>query len=230
MKRFAMPILAAILCAPAGASAHEGGYLQFGYGYTFWSLDRQRVADQVAGKDDVGQFFDASLHDAQGASFRGGYNILGHAHVGVSFLATGWNITQADRGGAGFLGGEVGWHPFGLVNELLKKKGGLRGWEFYDLTIEGGYGYSLVGQHRAMDGGTWEFGLGAEVYPAPWFSLGLKTTWYFTSYDRYIIDYDHRADPGNTVDLPRGSGGHFFVPTFYMAFHFGYRENRIEKP
>lgn len=202
------------------AFGHAGAYFQLGYGYNWWSLDRAKVTAQVGGRDDTGNFFDRSLANAQAASVRGGYNVLGHGHIGFHFLATGWEITNSSRGGAGYIGGEIGWHPFSLVSALLPN-GPIPGGKYWDFWLEGGVGYGIVGKQRALDGEVATFGLAVEGYPLPWLSLGLRTAWYFPFFSRYILDYDHRADPGMTIDLPDGSGGSFFAFNAFFAFHFG---------
>jgi hypothetical protein len=205
------------------ASGHAGVYFHIGYGYNWWSLDRAKVANQIGIRDDPANFFNGSAVDAQAASLRGGYNVLGHAHAGVHFLATGWEVLNSARGGAGYIGGEVGWHPLSLVSALLPG-GPLPEERYYDLWLEAGIGYGIVGKKRAMDGGIATFGLAAEGYPLPWLSLGLRTTWYFPFFSRYILDYDHRADPGMSLDLPQGSGGSFLAFNAFVAFHFGTSE------
>lgn len=202
------------------AFGHAGGYFQLGYGYNWWSLDRAKVTAQVGGLDDTGNFFDLSLANAQAVSIRGGYNVLGHGHIGFHFLATGWEITNSSRGGAGYIGGEIGWHPLSLVSALLPN-GPIPGGKYWDFWLEGGAGYGIVGKKRALDGGVATLGLAAEGYPLPWFSLGLRTTWYFPFFSRYILDYDRRADPGMAVELPDGSGGSFVVFNAFFALHFG---------
>jgi len=202
---------------------HAGAYLTLGFGYNWWSLDRSRVTDQVLQANptvDTSSFFDASLQNGIAGSLRGGYNVLGHAHVGFNFLATGWNIDSRERGGAGYIGGEIGWHPLSLVSALLPG-GALPFEKYYDFFLEGGAGYGIVGKNDAMDGGIGSFGLGLEGYPAPWVSIGIRSTWYFPFFNHYILDYDARNDPGNTIDLPQGSGGSFLTFNGYLAFHFG---------
>jgi hypothetical protein len=205
------------------AWGHAGVYFHVGYGYNWWSLDRAKVASQIGSRDDPANFFNSSAVDAQTASLRGGYNVAGHAHAGFHFLATGWEVLNSARGGAGYIGGEVGWHPLSLVSALLPS-GPIPGEQYYDSWLEAGLGYGIVGKKRAMDGGIATFGLAAEGYPLPWLSLGLRTTWYFPFFNRYILDYDHRADPGMSLELPRGSGGSFLAFNAFVAFHFGTSE------
>jgi hypothetical protein len=203
---------------PALAHARDGAYFELGYGYNWWNLDRPRIEKQLPGGNAV-DFF-APLQNAQAATVRVGYNVLGHAHIGAHLMGTGWNVTDASRGGGGYVGGEVGWHPLQLAHVLLKN--GLPYRQYYDFWVEGGYGYSIVGKDNAMDGGVGEFGLGAEGCPLPWLSLGLRTTWYFADYNRYIYNYDGHV----YGDLPNHSGGSFFAFTVFIGLHFGYSEEQ----
>jgi len=222
MRKALIPIGLSLLTS-ATAVAHEGGYFDLEVGYTTWSFDRARTARQVGARDDVANFFDGSLQNAKTLEVRGGYNVLGHAHVGMCLLGTGWNLTSSSRGGGGYLGGEVGWHPLTLLDRTVLAQG-LPYRKYYDLWLELGGGYALVGQDRAMDGGAFEVGLGAEGYVLPWLSLALRTTWHFTAFHNYILNYDHRSEPGQTLDLPDGSGGHFFVVGLSAVLHFGTSE------
>src|SRR5262249_50713737 len=117
IRALACALGALALTLPCAARAEPGVYLDVGWGWTFWSMDRARVADQVAAVnpgEDVGNFFDASLQNAQAADVGLGYNILGYVHVGARLLGSGWNITTGDRGGAGYVGGVVGVHPIAV--------------------------------------------------------------------------------------------------------------------
>jgi len=212
--------------APSLAQARDGASFELGFGYSWWKPAREQTAVQVQAAnqhEDVSAMYDASLQNAMTLTLRLGYNVLGHAHINVHFLGTGWNVTDSSRGGGGYVGGEVGWHPLQLVHKLLK--GGLPGRQYYDFWLEGGYGYSIVGKDRALDGGVGELGLGLECSPVPWFSIGVRTTWYLLDYNHYILNYDHRGDPGNTIDLPNHSGGSFFTFTGFIGLHFGYSED-----
>ncbi|MGC4121951.1 MAG: hypothetical protein QM765_46695 [Myxococcales bacterium] len=205
---------------------HAGAYLTLSGGYNWWSLNRGKVAGQVANAnpaEDTNWMFDASLQNGAAAGLRGGYNILGHANIGFNFIGTGWEIFTKERGGGGYIGGEVGWHPLSLVSALMMNagKGALPGEKYYDLFVEGGVGFGIVGKHRAMQGLVGSVGIGAEGYPAAWVSIGVRTMWYFPAFNEYIIDYDNRTSPGMTIPLPEGSGGRFFSCTGYLAFHFG---------
>lgn len=219
---------------PAAASApssgpfgpvvgHAGGYITFSFGYNWWSLNRAMLNEQVFPADDPSFMLDASLQNGAAAGLRGGYNVLGHAHVGFNFLATGWDVFDQDRGGGGYIGGEVGWHPLSLVSALLARagKGALPGEKYYDLFIEGGAGWGIVGEDRAMQGPIGSVGVGVEGVPATWVSIGVRSTWYYPLFSEYILDYNHRRDPGNTINLPKGSGGSFCSVQGYLAFHFG---------
>ncbi len=221
--------------APAAAPAtsgprylgHPGAYLSLSFGYNWWSLSRATVSQQVGSADDTSWFFDASLQHGAAAGLRGGYNILGHAHVGFSFMGTGWEVFSKERGGGGYIGGEVGWHPLSLVFALLSDRVREKsGQQYYDLFFEGGVGFGIVGKHRAMQGGVGTIGLGTEAYPAPWVSIGLRASWYYPFFNEYILNYDERTQPGNTIRLPKGSGGRFMTCTGYLSFHFGLPEER----
>jgi hypothetical protein len=191
----------ALLAWPTKGWAHSGG-IQIGleYGYGDWSFDRTHLVNQVgpALADD----FLTHTHSGQTAALHLGYNILGFGGPEVDVTATGWNITSADRGGGGMVAGIGAFSPF---NFFLPPE---RRW---DAQVFLGYGYGLVGQTKAMDGGVFEWGARGEFFVTPNLSLGAALRFYHPQFGDFILDYDNRSQPGNTLKLPQGSGGLFWM-------------------
>ena len=71
-----------------------------------------------------------------------------------------------------------------------------------------------IGQSRSTETSTSMGRASRSTEPAP-------VTWYLPSFGRYILDYDRRDEPGNTIALPDGSGGHFLVMVGTLSFRFG---------
>lgn len=201
MKSF---IAATVLLAlPAFAAQPDfgkgGAVIGLQYGYGIWNLDRAKLAAQV-GQSDA----DIVVNDTRNghsATLRLGYNILGHATVEALVTATGWNLTEADRGGGGFITGGAHWHPLEL---FLKGKP-----RFYDASVFLGLGHGLMGQNRGMDGLVWQYGLGADFFFSRILALGVFFRSTQLNFNSFYLDYNNRALEGATLALPQGSGGSF---------------------
>jgi hypothetical protein len=193
----------------------QGGFLLTAmYGPGFWSFDRALLGSQV-GDGNVGVFL-ADIVNTHTIALRAGYNILGHASVGADFTATGWRIDTPDRGGGGVLTGYVAWHPLELV--FMKKEQRPIG---LDVSTMFGVGYGIMGQRRGMDGVVLQWGLNADYFLARYFAVGLFAKGSFLLWDKFYIDYYGRDQPGNTIQLTRGSGGSFWTLGIAITFRAG---------
>lgn len=214
-----------MLVAGAGLGARQawadppkfqsGGFvftLQYGPG--FWALDKQKLVDQV---DPTfvggGEMFVQDVKTSHTATIRMAYNILGHASIGAELTATGWNLFDTSRGGAGFGVGTITWHPLQLV--FLNK-------EVRPIPIDFGTyfgaGYGIAGQRVGMDGLVFEWGANLDWFIAKYFALGIFTRGVFLNWNSFYIDYNNRSAPGNTIALPKSSGGSFW--TFGLSLNF----------
>ena len=179
---------------PSVALAHSGG-VQFGlqFGYGGWSFDRSRLVSQVG--DGLADDFLDHTHGGMAASLHLGYNILGFGGPEFDATATGWNITTSDRGGGGMMGGLLAFSPFNFFLEPQRR---------WDAQVFAGYAYGLVGQTKAMSGGVFEWGLRGEFFLMQYLSLGAALRFYNPNFGSFILDYNNRDLPGNTLDLPQG--------------------------
>ncbi|MBS2032728.1 MAG: hypothetical protein JST54_32950 [Deltaproteobacteria bacterium] len=194
-------LLALVLSLPGVAFAHNGG-ITFGlqYGLGSWSFDQSHLSDQVSYP--LASDFLAHTHGGQALDLHLGYNILGYGGLEADATATGWNITTADRGGGGFVGGLASFSPF---NFFLPHD---RPW---DAQVCLGYAYGLVGQTEAMDGGVFQWALRGEYFVTPNVSIGGALRFFHPGFSEFILDYNNRDQPGNTLPLPQGSGGLFWM-------------------
>jgi hypothetical protein len=186
----------------------EGGFVvTVQYGPGFWALDGARLAEQVDATDPGGaELFLGGVRDTHTVSLRLAYSILGHASLGAELTATGWNLADPTRGGAGFGVGTLTWHPLQLV--FMQKE--VRPIPI-DLGTWFGVGYGIAGQKRGMDGLIFEWGANLDWFFTRYFALGLFTRGVFFSWDNYFLDYQNRALPGMTIPLPKTSGGAFWT-------------------
>lgn len=202
MKTF---IAATVLfCAlPSYAAMPElgkgGAVIALQYGWGMWGIDRQKLAPQV-GQPNADVIY-ADTQNGHSATLRLGYNILGHATVEALVTATGWDLTEANRGGGGFITGGAHWHP---IEIFMKGKE-----RFYDASIFFGAGYGLMGENRGMDGFVWQFGLGADFFVNRIIAFGAFFRSTQLGFGSFYLDYNNRAVAGNTITLPQGSGGSF---------------------
>ena len=190
-----------LLSLPTAAFAHNGG-ITFGlqYGLGNWSFDQSHLASQVGYP--LASDFLAHTHAGQALDLHLGYNILGYGGLEADATATGWNLTTSDRGGGGFVGGLASFSPF---NFFLAHD---RPW---DAQVCAGYAYGLVGQTEAMNGGVFQWGVRGEYFVTPNVSIGGALRFFHPGFSNFILDYNNRDVPGNTLALPDGSGGLFWM-------------------
>jgi len=192
-----------VLCTPGVALAHHGG-VTFGvqYGYAHWGFDEARLASQLKGQlpnpEGEAHSFVDNTHPGQALDLHLGFNVLGYGGVEADVMATGWNITTSDRGGGGFVGGVASFSPWNFFLSADRR---------WDAQVLAGYAYGLVGQHEAESGGVFNWGARGEFFLSKTVSVGAVVRFFHPNFHDFILDYDHRSDPGNTVDLPQGSGG-----------------------
>jgi hypothetical protein len=194
----------------------EGGFLfSLSYGPGFWSFDKTLLGAQV-GSSNAEVYLSDAVSPGHAVALRVGYNILGHASLGVDFSATGWRLDQPTRGGGGLVTGFLAWHPLELV--WLKKAQRPIG---LDVSTLFGVGYGIMGQNRGMDGLVLQWGLNADYFFTRFVGAGLFAKGSFLLWDKFYIDYYGRDQPGNTVPVPRGSGGSFWMLGVAFTFRAG---------
>lgn len=186
----------------------KGGFLfQIQYGPGFWTMDPNKLNADTGNQDPGGaDAFVADLANTHTVSLGIAYNILGHASIGADITATGWDLTQANRGGGGFAVGKVAWHPLELV--FLNKEKRPIG---LDASTWFGVGYGIVGERRGMDGLVFEWGLSADWFFVKYFGLGLFVRGVFLNWEKYYLNFNERDQPGNTITLSSPSGGSFWT-------------------
>ena len=214
--------LAVVLAAAMGSASEpdfSGGGFVFGlqYGPGLWSFDaatlHERLPNNIA---DVDAFVNG-IKTSHVATLKARYSILGHVSVGADFTVTGWSH-GASMGGAGFLAGFLTWHPFELLFQLLKKKPRPVP---LDLATSFGVGYGIAGQDRGMDGLLYEWTLDLDFFLAKYFSMGAFVRGVFFAWDKLYIDYFGRAQAGNTITIPHGSGGSMWTFGLTLSFRAG---------
>jgi hypothetical protein len=192
----------------------QGGVLfSIQYGYGIWGINESKLANEVG--QNYAQTFTGDLQNTQTASLTLGYNILGHATLECDFTATGWNIFSADRGGAGMVVGAAYWHPIQIFMEGQQRP--------FDASIFFGVGYGIAGGGASpdygMDGLVLETGLKGDYYFSPGFALSIFARWMFLQWGNFYLNYDQRAQPGNTLHTS-GSAGTFFTIGGALTFRF----------
>lgn len=207
---FRTALIAALLSTSAAFAVppefSDGGVvLGLQYGPGNWFLDGPKLTAQL-GAGEASLLTNNTL-SGHSATLRLGYNILGHATVEGSLTATGWNLFEPGRGGAGFGTGGVHWHPLQLAKELWKPTW-LEGRAF-DASVFFGLGYGILGQVRGLDGMVWQWGFDADWYFARTIGIGafVRSTQLATT--NYYVDFYDRAAPGNTLVLQDGGVGSF---------------------
>lgn len=220
MFRWVRLVCAAVLLVAVTGRADtpqfsNGGFVfTIQYGPGFWGLAKQQLADQTNAQDPGGaDIFVADVQNTHTLSLRAAYNILGHASLGAELTATGWNLFDTTRGGAGFAIGSLTWHPLELIF-MQKDKRPIP----LDVGTFFGAGYGIAGERRGLDGLLFEWGLNVDWYFSRFFALGIFTRGISLNWNTYYIDYNNRSQPGASVNLPKTSGGSFW--TFGISLNF----------
>ncbi|MBL9039509.1 MAG: hypothetical protein JNG84_13400, partial [Archangium sp.] len=164
-----MSLIAAAAWAEPPQFSAGGFRLGFQYGPGIWNIDTAKLRSQLPlnPNGDLATIFSNEVQNTHTLSLGVAYDILGHASLGVDLTATGWNLPDANRGGAGFLVGRVAWHPLEIVWIKKKKRP-------VPLDISGffGVGYGIVGQRTGIDGLVLEAGFQADYFFTRFFGLG----------------------------------------------------------
>lgn len=186
-----------------------------------FSFDRTFIGSQLqASVGPVGQAYaDAYLGDLRNThtvGLRLGYNILGHATISADLVATGWNLSDTNRGGGGILTGILAWHPLQLIF-MNKERRPIP----IDASIFFGAGYGILGQRLGMDGLVWQWGMTADFWFNRYIGLGVFIRGSFPRWGAVYLDYNNRSAAGNTITLPQTSGGQFWHPGFALTFRIG---------
>ncbi len=203
--RFAIFCIFLSTASQAETPRFSGGGFQLGvsYGVGLFALNEERLSTQVGASEAA--LFTQGVSNTHTLNLNLGYNILGHASVGANLTATGWNLANETRGGMGILVGTVGWHPL----ELLFMKKDDRPFPL-DVSLHFGLGYGIVGQKRGMDGLVFQMSLLVDYFFAKYFAVGLFARGNFFGFNSFYVNYEGRAQPGNTLKLDNGSGGAFW--------------------
>lgn len=215
-----------------------GGFtFQLQYGPGFWTVDTTRLGADP-GKDGLlvgaeragwftGMLTDPKHTPGHSVSLSMAYNILGHVSIGADLTATGWNVFDASRGGAGFVIGKLAWHPLELF--FLKKEKRPIGLDFSTFF---GVGYGIVGGATAaagnplgMDGLLFEWGANVDYFFARYFGLGFFARGIFLSWEKFYRDFNNRdantCGGPCTIPLAKPLGGSFWTFGIAMTFRAG---------
>jgi len=205
--------LVIIAVAPATAAALEvpnfkkGGVLiELQFGGAVPNLDGANLNSQIGGAT----ILTSNVQSAAGVGFRLAYNILGHASIGADFTATGWDVFNDRRGGAGFLVGLIAWHPLELF--FLKKDERPFGLDF---NTHVGLGYGIIGGNVpaawGMDGITVQWGFAVDYFLTKYFAFEFFAKCNFIKHDKFYLNWDgahqNPPQPGSFATInPTGNG------------------------
>jgi hypothetical protein len=208
MRPFLVGLIIAVAPSTAFAElevpqfSHGGFLVGFDWGDGLWGLDRNSLGQSflpVFGQS-VADNFASNIHDSWATlGINLGYNIKGHATIGISFTATGWDVFAPTRGGSGNLVGTLAWHPLELV--FLNKEKRPFG---VDFSLIGGLGYGIVGYsggsgQRALgaDGLVGMFGGNVDYFFSRNFGLGFFVKGFFLHYSTLYQDWDTAHSSGS---------------------------------
>lgn len=205
----------AVLPAVAGAYGPQFSrgafYLNFEYGPGAFAFSYDHLAPQV-GPDNATWFVREAVQQwSHTASARFGFNFIGHVSVEAILTGAGWDLLSIERGGGGFLGGVVAWHPLQLFFYDDRQ---------FDVSVFAGGGWGIVGEDRGADGIFLTAGASVDYYFNPSVFLGLFYRYIKPEFDKFYVNYEQRALEGNTILLPANTGGSFTAAGLTLGFHF----------
>lgn len=200
--------------------------LEFGPGA--WDFDQSYLASQIAQNPGYGPSAGAiaagwtgSFKTSYCLSLRIGYNIMGFATVELSFTGTGWDLGSEARGGGGFAGGVVRFHPLEILWRVLKKDPRPFG---LDVTTYWGWGYGIAGfgantlsLAMGTDGFAFQWGFDAEYFFTKSIGLSLGLRGAFPFWEHLYFNFGEKQGPS----LPQTSKGAFWTPALGVLMRFG---------
>lgn len=202
--------------------------IEFGPGA--WDWNTAVLADQLVAGGQLnapsaaavaGQWA-GSFKTSYALSLRIGYNILGFASVEFAFTGTGWDLSSEARGGGGFAGGVVRFHPLEILWRALKKNDprpfGL------DFSMFWGWGYGIAGFGNnslspayGTDGFAFQWGFDVEYFFTRGIGVSLGLRGAFPFWDGLYFDFGNRA--GYRLGSP--TRGSFWTPTIGVVMRAG---------
>lgn len=199
LSRFARLMLLAValvMVTPNPARAVSGVYIELGGGASFFDTNEMGILtteDLDLGGMTLEQPNNAETPPTSGAAtFRLGYSVFGVAGAEFMFVGSGWRDFE---GGGGFIGGGIRLYPLGIFQVL-----GLLDDEFpVDLSVAGGFGYTIVGQDAQYEGTFWSISGGLDYRVTSWFSVGAHIDILLPNYSNFVVT-NRSADRGVCLD------------------------------
>jgi hypothetical protein len=169
--------------SPASARAASGLYLQLGAGYGEWT-GSELITRETGENDRPFTGEGCCPSGTLSAQLRLGFSILGIAPELIAF-GSGWNLDANDTAGGGFLGGGLRLFPLTLLDALEVIDTG----DFpLDVSVGVGGGYAIAGSDAfAYSGAALGVDLSLEYLLTSFLSLGVKTDFWFPSYDAFAV-------------------------------------------
>ncbi len=220
-----------LLTGALSAHAKKGFYFGFNLGGAIVSGEKNiAFAESVKLQDpdqpfsDQNVLFSTDVGGGFATNFRLGYNILGVVAIEANFGGSGNGLGDSDNiEGQASVGGLVRIFPAQFFPEVAD-----RWWDPY--IFLGGAGHFIgynpqarpEGQSMQNDGRAWwpgvsiNYGLGADFYVSPFFSLGIDLAFANVRHNTFHID-DKKDITISPIDP---ATAFIFTPTAKLTFHF----------
>jgi hypothetical protein len=160
-----------VMAAAASASARNGQiYFELAPSWGFFNTDD--VFIEIDGTEPPVSFV---------PQLKVGLNLFGWAGAELDVAAVYWDLTQADRGGGGYVGGVFRLTPLEGLSYYFKDDLMMPGigtedvnWHdrWFDLGLYFGGGYHLIGEDIGYEGGYLKYGFDLKLYITPSFAIG----------------------------------------------------------
>ena len=202
----------------------KGGILfsiEFGPGA--WAIDTVDLAAQLGAAAPLADMWARGLRTSYSLGLRFGYNILGVATVEFAFAGSGWLLSDPNRGGGGFAGGVVRFHPLEIVWRVLKKEQRPFGLDF---SMYWGWGYGIAGfgadpamaiPALGMDGFAFQWGFDVEYFFTKGIGVSLGLRGAFPFWNKLYVDFENRVG----FDVRNGIKGAYWAPTIGILMRSG---------
>lgn len=190
-----------VVCAfagpPASARAASGIYLQLGLGFGEWTGE-ELVTREQPGTGDIPSVGSGCCPGGTfSGQFRAGFSFLGVVAPEFVGFGSGWNLGDSDPAGGGFIGGGIRVFPLGILE--LAQLVNLEGFPI-DVGVGASAAYALAGSNDfAYEGWALGFDIAVEYIVASFFSVGLKTDFWFPNYDPFVVTSSN-TDQGRCLD------------------------------
>jgi hypothetical protein len=201
-------IALALLCARSADARNGSLYLMLEPAWGFYFSDEVVIDKDPSSK----QIFPEAGFTPQ---LKLGVNLFGFGGAEADIAVFGWDLDSAQRGGGGFVGGDVRITPLEFLTFVIPPTveipslmpPGPVNWHNrpFDIGIYMGGGWGIVGEDYAYQGGYFKWGFDLQFYVTPQLAVGIDLPFRHPFYKPFrYVDYNNSS--GFCTDHEQGFG------------------------